>query len=158
LIILDTTVLAYAVGEDHPLREPCRRLLAAHAAGAIEATTTVEVLQELTHIRAQRRSREDAAALVRHFLVAFDPLQTTPEDLARGLDLFERHALLGAFDCMLAAVAIGRDAEALVSADRGFGTIPGLAWVHPSTLAERIDTADPEHDRGAGGHRPEAIR
>ena len=65
MIILDTTVLAYAVGEDHPLREPCRRLLAAHANGSIEATTTVEVLQEFTHVRARRRSRQDAARLTR---------------------------------------------------------------------------------------------
>jgi hypothetical protein len=42
VIIVDTTVLAYAVGDEHPLREPCRRLLAAHANGTIEATTTVE--------------------------------------------------------------------------------------------------------------------
>jgi predicted nucleic acid-binding protein len=29
MIVLDTTVLAYAVGGEHPLRNPCRRLLAA---------------------------------------------------------------------------------------------------------------------------------
>ena len=27
MIILDTGVLIYAVGEEHPLREPCRRLI-----------------------------------------------------------------------------------------------------------------------------------
>ncbi|MBA3851191.1 MAG: VapC toxin family PIN domain ribonuclease, partial [Chloroflexi bacterium] len=27
MIVLDTTVLAYAVGAQHPSRDPCRRLL-----------------------------------------------------------------------------------------------------------------------------------
>ena len=65
MIVLDTTVLAYAVGEAHPLRDPCRRLLAAHAEGRIEATTTVEVIQEFAHIRARRRTRPDAVRLAR---------------------------------------------------------------------------------------------
>lgn len=29
LIVLDTSVLVYAVGTEHPLRHPCRRLIAA---------------------------------------------------------------------------------------------------------------------------------
>ena len=87
MIVVDTTVLAYAVGDTHPLREPCRRLLAAHADGRIEATTTVEVIQ--------------------------------------------------AFDAVLAAVAIGRRADALVSADRAFAAIPGLTLIDPATPAMR---------------------
>ena len=67
MILLDTTVLSYAVGADHPLREPCRRLLRAHGNGHIEATTTIEVIQEFVHVRARRRSRPDAVALARHY-------------------------------------------------------------------------------------------
>ena len=131
MIILDTTVLAYAVGEEHPLRDPCRRLLAAHANGRLEATTTVEVIQEFTHIRARRRTRSDAVALARKYLAAFSLLVTTPDDLDRGLDLFERHPELGAFDAVLAAVALERRADALVSADRAFASVPGLSWFDP---------------------------
>ncbi len=65
MIVLGTTVIACAVGEEHPLRDPCRRILAAHADGRIDATTTVEVIQELVHVRARRRDRADAAALGR---------------------------------------------------------------------------------------------
>ncbi len=135
MIILDTTVLAYAVGEEHPLREPCRRLLAAHASGAVEATTTVEVLQEFAHIRARRRTREDAARLTRLYAAALDPIATTAADLDAGLSLFERHPELGAFDAVLAAVAIARGAEGLVSADRAFASVPELAWIDPATPA-----------------------
>jgi hypothetical protein len=139
MILLDTTVLAYAVGEEHPLRDPCRRLLAAHADGRIEATTTVEVVQELVHVRARRRDRADAAALGRQVAEAFALIVTTAEDLERGLALFERHPALGAFDAVLAAVAIGHSADALVSADRAFARVPGLRWVDPgSTELDRL--------------------
>jgi predicted nucleic acid-binding protein len=135
MIILDTTVLTYAVGEEHPLREPCRRLLAAHASGTIEATTTVEVLQEFAHVRARRRTRDDAINLTRLYAVALDPIVTTAADLDAGLSLFGQHPELGAFDAVLAAVALARGAEALVSADMAFASIPELSWIDPATTA-----------------------
>ncbi len=140
MIVLDATILAYAVGEEHPLRGPCRRLLAAHADERIEATTTVEVIQEFAHIRARRRTRPDAVHVARQFAAAFSLLVTTPDDLDRGLSLFEQYPALGAFDAVLAAVALDRRAQALVSADRAFAFVPGLVWVDPadSTLGQLV--------------------
>jgi len=65
MIVLDTTVFVYAKGADHPLRDPCRELIAAIADERIEATTTAEVIGEFVHVRARRRGRGDAAALGR---------------------------------------------------------------------------------------------
>jgi len=135
MIIFDTTILAYAVGQDHPLRDPCRQLLAAHADGRVEATTTVAVIQEFAYIRARRRTRADAIHLARRYMAAFSLLVTTPDDLDRGLELFEQYPALGAFDAVLAAVAMERRAQALVSADRAFASIPGLRLVDPATPA-----------------------
>lgn len=150
MIVLDTTVLVYAVGDDHPLRDPCRNLLNAHADGRVDATTTVEAIQEFTHIRARRRSRADAARLARRYVIALRPLSATAEDLERGLDLFERHPALGAFDALLAAVTLGHRAEALVSADQAFGSVAGLPWIDPSTAAvDRLISASipPAHEQ-----------
>lgn len=47
MIVVDTTILVYAVGADHPLQEPCRRFVRAVAGGELSASTTVEVIQEL---------------------------------------------------------------------------------------------------------------
>ena len=148
MIILDTTVLAYAVGDAHPLREPCRRLLAAHANGTIEATTTVEVLQEFAHVRARRRTREDAVNLTRLYVVALSPIVMTAADLDAGLSLFGQHPELGAFDAVLAAVALARGAEAIVSADRAFASVPELAWIDPATAA--LDRLLDESASGVG--------
>lgn len=133
MIVLDTTILVYAVGAEHPLRPPCRRLLAAHANEEVELTTTVEVVQEFAHVRARRRPRPDAIEIARHFASAFTLMVTQPEDLALGLDLWDTNEALGAFDCVLAAVALNRNAEAFVSADRAYRAVPQLPWVDPMT-------------------------
>ena len=133
MILIDTTVLSYAVGVEHPLRDPCRLLLRAHAEERIEATTTVEVIQEFVHVRARGHSRSDAVALARQYVAALSPLVTRGEDLDLGLTLFESRADLGAFDSVLAAVAPNRRVDALVSADRAFGEVPHLRWVDPAT-------------------------
>jgi uncharacterized protein len=132
MIVLDTTVLVYAKGADHPLRDPCRRLIDAIAQGEIEATSTVEVVQEFVHVRAQRRERSDAVALGGDYADLLTPLIAVEEErLRRGLTLFEHNERLGAFDAILAATAIDLDASALVSADAAFADVPDLTHVVP---------------------------
>jgi len=132
MIVLDTTVLVYAKGADHPLRGPCRELVRAIAESRIAATTTVEVIQEFVHIRARRRDRADAAALGRDYAELLTPLLTgTRDDLHRGLTLYERSAQLGAFDAVLAAAAAASGARAIVSADAAFGAVGEVAHVVP---------------------------
>ena len=96
----------------------------------VQATTTVEAIQEFVHVRARRRSRADAAMLGRAYATLLSPLlQPSEEHLAAGLRLYERNEAVGAFDAVLAAAAIATNADALVSADRSFDGIRGLRWV-----------------------------
>ncbi len=132
MIVLDTTVLAYAVGADHPLRTPCRRLVRAIAEGEVIATTTIEVVQEFAHVRARRRDRKDAAELARDYIELLSPLLVVEElDLREGLRLFEDSAAIGAFDAVLAAAAHAAGADALVSADAGFSAATNIRHVTP---------------------------
>lgn len=129
MIVLDTTVLVYAVGDDHELRDPARALIKAVEDGTVQTTTTIEAIQEFVHVRARRRGRTDAAVLGRAYATLFSPLlRPSEEDLVAGLRLFEREAL-GAFDAVLAATAIAAGADALVSADRSFVVVRDLRWV-----------------------------
>jgi predicted nucleic acid-binding protein len=132
MIVLDTTVLVYAKGADHPLRDPCRELVQAIAERRIEATTTVEVVQELVHVRARRRGRADAAALGRDYLELLSPLlMPTGADLRHGLSLYEQSDRLGAFDAVLIAAAAAAGARAIVSADTAFRDAGGVEHVTP---------------------------
>ena len=129
MILLDTSVLVYAVGAEHPLREPCRALVAAIGDGLVAATTTVEVVQEFAHVRARRRGRDDAAALAERFADLLSPLVAVDRDD------------LGAFDAVLAAVVRHRGhLTAVVSANRAFRGIPGLVHLDPADpgFRERI--------------------
>lgn len=136
MIVLDTTILVYAVGDEHELREPSRRLVEAIGDGRVQATTTVEAIQEFVHVRARRRDRRDAVQLGLAYSDLLAPLiLPEKEDLETGLGLFERHADLGSFDSVLAAAALARDAEALVSADASFGAVPKLKYVQPGSAA-----------------------
>lgn len=131
MIVLDTTVLVYAKGADHPLRNPCRELIAAIAEERIEATTTAEVIQEFVHVRARRRDRADAAALGRAYAELLSPLVSVTGDvLQHGLTLFETTPRLGAFDAILAAAAKSGAAE-LVSADTVFAELADITHIIP---------------------------
>jgi len=136
VIVLDTNVLVYAVGADHRLRDPCRRIVGAIRDGAIDASTTVEVIQEFVHVRARRVGRRRAVRDGGDFTNLLTPLLVADaDDLARGLALFERHEGLDCFDAVLAAATLGRETEGLATADAGFDGIRGL---------RRFDPAGPE--------------
>ena len=99
------------------------------------------MVQEFAHARARRRGRAGTAgSLARQAAATLHPLLATSRSaLDHGLALFERHERLGAFDAVLAAVALEHGAEALVSADAGFTGIRGLRHVVPGTPAfERL--------------------
>jgi predicted nucleic acid-binding protein len=132
VILLDTTVLVYAKGEDHPFRDPCRDLIAAIADRHLQATTTVEVIQEFVHVRARRRDRGDAARLGRDYSELLAPLLSpTVDDLKVGLAMFEHNDALGAFDAVLAACAARSGIDTLVSADTAFGGLTEISHVIP---------------------------
>jgi uncharacterized protein len=137
MIVIDTTVLVYAKGTAHPLRDPCRELVSAIADGRVAATTTVEVIQEFAHVRAGRRGRADASGLANDYVELLTPLlAVTAADLRTGLTLFQRIETLGAFDAVLAAAALGSPAT-LVSADNAFAGIAELTHVVPDASGVR---------------------
>lgn len=141
MILLDTTVLVYAVGEDHPLAAPCNDLMAAVAVGEVRATTTIGVLQEFAHVRARRHGRADAALMAERFGGILAPLAGAGDDaLAPAMRIFRETPGIGAYDAVLAAVALGLRMP-LATADRAFAGVAGLQ-VH--------DPADAGFLRGLG--------
>lgn len=134
MIVVDTTVLVYAVGTEHPLREPSRKLIDAIAAGRVDATTTIEVIQEFVHVRARRQGRTDAVKAGRNYAELFAPLLVMPAAVVdAGLRIFERSNSLGVVDAFLAATALASGAAAFISADRAFSSVSRLPHVAPGT-------------------------
>ena len=137
MILLDTTCLVYAVGDDLDRRRSCTRLIEAAHRGEIVARTTSQVIVEFAHVRARRRGRADAAALARDFSDLLGPRESsTAVDTMRALDIWQRHPSAGTFDALLLAVAMRTGAEAVVSDDAGLAAIPGVPVM---TAAEAVD-------------------
>ncbi len=133
MIVLDTTVLVYAIGEEHRLKAPSLRLLDEVSSGRVPATTTIEVIQEFTHVRARRgRARSDAVGHARRYVRMLTPLVSPDEVvLGEGLELYA-DGKLGCFDAVLAAVA-RREGATLVSADSAFAQVDGLRHLDPAS-------------------------
>lgn len=138
MIVLDTTVLVYAVGAEHRFRDPCRTLIELLVRGRLAATTTVEVIQEFAYVRARGRGRADATRLACAYTDLLRPLLSPSDvDVRRGLALWEARVSLGAFDAVLAETARAAGADALVSADAAFAEVGGLRHVVPTGEAIR---------------------
>ena len=129
-MILDTNVLVYCVGQDHPLRAPARRLVLAIEEGLLEATTSVLVIQEFTYVYARRRSVAEAVSLARNWTALLAPLvDVRSDDIDPALTLAER-ASLKPSDALIATAAL-RTGRSLVSADRDLAAVANLDVVYP---------------------------
>ena len=130
MILVDTTCLVYAVGDDPDRRASAQALIDAVLRGTITARTTSQVIMEFAHVRGSRRHREDAASLARDFSDLLGPLEpTTAPDTSTAVTLWQDNPQIGTFDALLLAVAVRTGAEAIVSEDAGLarvGVVPVL--------------------------------
>lgn len=131
--LYDTAVFIYAVGAEHPSREPCRSIVTRAQRGELRGEASVDLVQEFLDQRARKLGdRAEAATLAAQ--VAELCLLHAPDarDAATALNLFSRHATLGARDAFFAAVALNRGIEVILSPDHDFDGIPGLRRVDPA--------------------------
>jgi len=132
--LYDTSIFVYALGRDHPYRQPCRSILARAGTEELRGEASADLLQELAHQRFLRTEDRRGAAEAAHLaarLCRLHPVE--PEDVRRGIDLFATNTQLGARDAVCAALALNRGIEAILATDRAFDGVDGL---------ERIDPAD----------------
>lgn len=130
-IFVDANVFLYAIGEAHPLRDPCRRHISGIAGGEVGGETSFEVLQEVAHFR--RRRRGDGTERVREILAWKLPIHSTEKpDLELAFELLDAHPQLAARDALHAATALNRGLDLILSADRHFDVVPGLERIDPT--------------------------
>jgi predicted nucleic acid-binding protein len=130
--LYDTSIFVYALGREHSYREPCREIVRRAAAGDLQGEASVDLLQELMHQRARRTGdRRGAAKAARSVakLVWSHPVE--PNDVQRGIDLFEAHDRLDGRDAVFAALALNRGIDAILTTDRAFDDIADLERIDP---------------------------
>lgn len=101
--LYDTSIFAYALGADHPYQGPCREIVRRAASGELQGEASSDLLQELIHQRTRRTGdRPGAAKAVRNVAKLVWWHRVEPNDVQRGIDLFETHPGLGARDAVFA--------------------------------------------------------
>jgi hypothetical protein len=133
-VFIDTAILMYAGGTEHPLREPCQRVLEAVADGRVEAVTSVEVVQEILHRFTALGRAEVGAAMAQATLDLFAPvLPITHAVMRRMPDLIERYQGLAARDLVHVATCLEEGIADIVSPDRGLDAVPEIHRIAPDT-------------------------
>ncbi|HSF39860.1 MAG TPA: type II toxin-antitoxin system VapC family toxin [Thermoanaerobaculia bacterium] len=132
MILLDTNILMYAAGAEHPHKEPSRQYLERIARGEIEAALDAETLQEILHrYKAIRRWPEGGQVYDLARLIVPVVLPVTAGILDRSRNLLDEYPGLTARDALHAAVALSHGARAICSYDRDFDLIEDLERVEP---------------------------
>jgi predicted nucleic acid-binding protein len=135
-VFVDTAVIMYAGGAEHPLRRPSQAILQGVAEGRLPGVTSAEVIQEILHRFGALRRPELGSAMARHALDLFAPvLPITHLVMRRMSDLVDRYPALSARDLVHVATCLEERIFVIVSADAGFDRVTEIARVAPDDEA-----------------------
>ncbi len=138
MILVDTNVVMYAAGAEHPFKAPSLSFLERAVAGDYAAVIDAETLQEVLHrYRSIGRWADGTRVydLARRVLPLTIPIDDAVTDRAR--ELMDAYPRLIARDAVHAAVVIARRLDGIASFDRDFDGIRGVKRIEPKTKAPR---------------------
>lgn len=135
MVFLDANVFLYAAGRDHPLRDPCRRILRAVEEGSLSSNTSVEVVQELLFVLWRRGMAERGVRLARSVMGLFpEALPMGPAEVRGACDLLERQPGLTPRDAVHVVTMQSHGIEMIVSADTHFDSVEGIRRIDPAAV------------------------
>jgi len=132
MILLDTNILMYSAGADHPNKAPSLKLLRRVAAGELEANIDTEVLQEILH-RYRSLGRWNDGRKVFELARKLFPevLAVTGEVMDQAKRLADTHPNISARDAVHAAVVAVHKLDGICTFDADFARIAGCKRIAP---------------------------
>lgn len=144
VVFVDTNILMYVAGREHPHQEACRQALALIAQEVVEAVTSTEVHQEILHRYLSLGRPEDARSVSKTLQsIVSRTLAVDLADIVRARDLSILYPTVSARDLVHAAVMLNHGITTVLSVDRHFDSIRELVRLSPETFV-----ADMSPDRG----------
>ena len=128
MIFVDTNVFVYAIGRDHPRREPAQAFFVEAQRAQTPLYTSAEVLQELLHVYlrpGRYRELDEAMTLVSRAMTEVWPLEPADVELARELERL--HPALAARDLCHLASCRRRGVHEIETFDRALAAAAGTA-------------------------------
>ena len=136
--LLDANIVIYALGRDHPYREPCRAIISQLEERPHDYAVDAEMLQEVLYVFSRRGYNETGVEVVTRLLDLFpDVIPITGAEIATATRLIGQPPRLSVRDAIHAAVALEHGLEGIVTADKAFDHIPGLRRFDPTEVAGR---------------------
>jgi len=127
LKLIDTNIILYSLGREHPLKEPCKRLIAKIASGEITANIDVEILQEVLYIYAHRNERVKGIAACRYLLDIFpNPFPISKNEISSAISFLDKYPSIVSRDAIHAAVVVNNKLKGIISEDSDFAVIKGI--------------------------------
>lgn len=135
-VFIDTAILMYAAGVQHPMRTPCRQIVEAVSNRSIDAVTSTEVIQEIVHRYSAIGRRAEGAELATRSLDLLAPvLPITHAVMRRVPELVVRYPGLSARDIIHVATCLHEGIADIVSPDRAFDAVVEIRRIDPATFA-----------------------
>ena len=130
---IDTAVIMYAAGGEHPLRDPSRRVLSRIGNGDLDGVISAEVVQEIIHRFVSIRRSDVGQEQAREAMDFFAPvLPITHAVMRRVPDLARKYPSLDARDLLHVATCIHEGITDIVSTDRGFDQVAEVRRIDPT--------------------------
>lgn len=121
---IDTNIIFYAFGREHPLKARCRDLMKKASSGELAAVTNAEVLQEILYVHWRRNDLERGGELfdaVQGLLQEVYPVDM--ETMREAKSLLDKYPGIPPRDAVHAATAIINGIPLIITADRHFAAI-----------------------------------
>lgn len=135
-IFIDTAIIMYAAGGDHPLRTPSRDILQRVGDGDLDGVISVEVIQEIVHRFARIGRSEIGHAQAIEAMDLFAPVLPVTHALIRRVpELAARYPSLDSRDVVHLATCVHEGITTIISPDRAFDQVAEVRRIDPSEFA-----------------------
>ncbi len=135
---IDTAIVMYAGGGEHPLRDPSRQVLLRIDEGELDGVISAEVVQEIIHRFIRVRRPELGRAQADEAMDFFAPVLPITHALMRRVpELARKYPQLDARDLVHVATCIHEGITEIVSPDRAFDQVAELRRIDPSEFAAK---------------------
>ena len=133
--LLDANIVIYSIGRDHPYKAACLEIMEQVGRESSDYVIDAELLQEILHVFQARGQVAKGINKVNDLLEMFpDLILIGAAEIRAASRILAQYPCLSARDAIHVAVVQTHGLEGLVSTDRAFEDIAGLARYDPVAL------------------------
>ena len=137
MIFIDTSIIMYAAGKEHPNKEPSVELLKLVAIGEVEAVINVEVIQEIFHRYTMIKMKEKGIKLAKNIMRLIPRIYSIElSDVIKAMEILRRYDLTSR-DAIHIAFMLNRNINEVCTYDKHFFDVKEIKAYKPEEIIKR---------------------